>query len=190
MSPFTISLKKPVIFIIMILLSGCATREDFRQSFIARYVKDGIYTNRIKGFRLDWPDKSNWIFRDYPEFDLSFDHVDGRSQIFVIGVNNLIRRDFPDGFHQWILDRLQARNVNQITHTDLTEGDVKRFRIITQCEFAIHRVQSLGIRRKTDAMLLQRGKHWVALIGICPVDDYQQKRTLFEQFFEKISMIP
>ncbi len=95
------------------------------------------YTNSIKGFSLHWPDQEIWRFKNSPEFDLSFDHIDGRSQVLVIGVNKLIRRDFPEGFHQWFMDRLQARNVHQISRIENTEGDVEKFRIITECEFAI-----------------------------------------------------
>ena len=188
-SPFLMFEKRHVILIIMIFLSGCATREDFRQSFIARYVRDGVYTNAIKGFSLQWPEKETWIFRNYPEFDLSFDHIDGRSQVLVIGVNRLIRKDFPDGFHQWIMDRLQVHSIEQVSHETLTGEDLEKFRIITRCQFSISGAGSLGIHRQTDALLMQKGNRWVAVMCICPVEYYEQREPLFQKFFSQISML-
>jgi hypothetical protein len=182
-------IQQPIILIILIFVLGCATRDDFRQSFIARHVKDGEYANQLKGFRLKWPDSDIWMFRDYPEFDLSFDHIDGRSQILVIGVNGLIRREFPDGFHDWIMDRLNARNIQQITHEDLTHDDIDKFRIITECEFVIKSGQKLGVHRVTDTMFFRRNKHWVAMMCICPVNNYEQRKPLFDEFFANISML-
>ena len=189
MNPITLHVKKPIIMIILILSFGCATREDFRQSFIARYVKEGEYTNRVKGFSLKWPDADKWVFRNYPEFDLSFDHMDGRSQILIVGVNGLIRRKFPDGFNQWIMDRLQARSIKQISREDITREEVNKFRIVSQSEFAIKRARSLGVHRTTDALFLKRNNHWVVVMCICPVESYEQKKPLFEAVFDSISML-
>ncbi len=190
MRSFTNHTIKPAFFIILIFCLGCATREDFQRSFIARHVVDGVYTNRVKGFELIWPESDAWIFRDYPEFDLSFDHADGRSQVLIIGVNQLVRRDFPDGFHQWIMDRLRAINSEHVSHHTLTNnGQTEKFRIITRSEFAVERGHSLRVHRKTDTLLLKRNRNWVAVVTICPVDYYEQKKQEFELFFDSINML-
>jgi len=178
-----------VIPIILILLSGCATREDFNRSFIERYVQDDVYRNELKGFSMVWPDSEIWQFRNYPEYDLSFDHIDGRSQFLVLGVNGLIRREFPDDFHQWILDRLQARNITPLAHEEITHDPVEKFRIITECEFLLRFGESFGIRRTTDTLLLKKGSHWVAVICICPPENYPDKKPLFEAVFDNIAMM-
>jgi len=175
--------------IILILLFGCATREDFKRSFIERYVRNNVYTNELKGFRMDWPDEEIWRFRNYPEYDLSFDHIDGRSQILILGVNGLIRRDFPDGFHEWIMDRLQARNISVLVHDTLTRESSDAFRIRTNCDFMLTFGESFGIQRTTDTLLLRKDRHWVAVICICPPESYPDKQQLFESVFESIRLL-
>lgn len=182
-------LKTPIILIILIFVSGCATREDFRRSFIAKHVKEGVYTNHVKGFKLIWPQNESWVFRDYPEFDLSFNHVDGRSQILIIGVNRLIRRDFPDGFHQWMLDRLHAIESNQIERIDMPTDNVQKVRITAETEFDIGLGHSIGIFRITDTLFIRQNRQWVAMMGICPREYYDEKKPDFEVFFDSISML-
>ncbi|MBN1296181.1 hypothetical protein JXA80_05325 [bacterium] len=175
--------------ILITTLFGCATRDDFKRTFIERYVQEGVYTNEIKGFRLNWPDSASWLFRNYPEFDLSFDHVDGRSQILVTGVNNLIRRDFPDGFHDWMFDRLQAHSVTRLTIDDLTADGVEKFRIVSDCRFSMRFGESFGVQRRTDVLLLRKDRHWVAVVCICPPDHYEEKRDAFEAVFDSVDIL-
>jgi hypothetical protein len=190
MRTFTKHMIKPAFVIILIFCSGCATREDFQRSFIARHVEDGVYTDQIKGFELKWPESDGWIFRDYAEFDLSFDHTDGRSQVLIIGVNQLVRRDFPDGFHHWIMDRLRAIDIENVSHTTLNNNyDIEMFRIVTRSAFAIERGQALRVYRKTDTLLMKKNKKWVAVIAICPVEYYDEKIQEFEVFFDNLKML-
>lgn len=190
MNRVTTHILKPALFIILILCLGCATREDFRRSFIARHVKEGVYTNHVKGFKLVWPESEAWIFRNYPEFDLSFDHVDGRSQVLIIGVNRLIRREFPDGFHQWIMERLHATQSSQLSRSGIPSGENQQaYRITAEAEFDIGSGHSIGINRITDTLFLQKNRRWVAVMCISPVDFYDAKKPDFEAFFDSISML-
>lgn len=183
-------LKTLITLIIPIFVFGCATREDFQRSFIARHVREGVYTNHIKGFKLIWPESDAWVFRDYPEFDLSFNHVDGRSQVLIIGVNRLLRREFPDGFHRWILDRLHVIESEQISRADIpAQVGVQKVRIVTETEFDVGKGQSMGIFRITDTLFIRQNRQWVAVMGICPRDYYEEKKSDFEVFFNSISML-
>ncbi|MCD4653345.1 hypothetical protein K8T06_05365 [bacterium] len=173
-----------------ILLSiGCATREDFNRSFIERFVQNDVYTNELKGFTMQWPDEDVWTFRNYPEFDLSFDHIDGRSQFLVLGVTRLLRQEFPDGFDEWLMDRLQAQNIQRLSQEDLSTDDTEKFRIITDCEFTLNFGESFGIQRKTDSLLLKHGRNWIAIIFICPRENYDAKVPLFEEIFKSVTML-
>jgi len=176
-------------FTAIFLFAGCATREDFNRSFIERYVDEGIYTNELKGISLTWPDEDVWTFRNYPEFDLSFDHIDGRSQVLVLGVSGLIRKNFPEGFNEWIMDRLQAQDINRISKEDVSSDGIEKVRIIAECEFNLDFGESFGIQRKTDTLLMKRNRNWFAIVCICPRENYDEKAPLFEEIFKKATML-
>ena len=181
--------KTTYLIIILIFLSACATREEFNRSFVERYVRDGLYTNDLKGFSFEWPEDKFWKFQNYPEFDLSFDHIDGRSQFVIVGVNGLIRRGFPGGFEEWLMDRLGARDVTRISQEDISAAGVVKYRIVADCEFRLKFGESFGVQRKVDMLLMKKDNHWVAMICICPRENYDDRIKQFGQLQTRLEMI-
>lgn len=181
--------KTSILLIIMIFSVSCATREDFNRHFIERYVDNGVYTHDLKQFSVGWPDDTIWQFQNHPEFDISFDHIDGRSQLLVMGVNGLLRQSFPEGFERWILDRIRAELISNVANTDLSTENVQKFRIVSECKFQLKFGESFGVQRQLDMLLCKKDNHWVGVIGICPVEDYPDKKALFDGFFSSVTML-
>jgi len=178
------------IMIIFILMSyGCATEKDIRDRNTNRYVTDGVYNNVLKGFSLDWPSKYKWEFKNYPEFDLCFNHTNGRSQIFITSVKSLIRRDFPDAFVDWILERLQVKNKNIISRNKLNSEYDEKFRIITKGQFLVLPAEQYGVDRKVAATVIREGSLWLAAVYLAPEKFFETYLSEADSIFESIEII-
>ncbi|MBN1356088.1 hypothetical protein JXA40_07440 [bacterium] len=152
----------------VVWLSGCATEKELQERSVNRFVKDDVYRNTLKGYAFTWPSKTAWRYQSFPEFDVCFNHVDGLSQVFVTGVRGLIRREYPDGFVDWILDRLQARDISVVSRNLLTDGPDEMFQIFLDCRFTILSGQQYGVERKVAVTGWRRGSTWLAAIYLAP----------------------
>ena len=175
-------------FAISVFMMGCVTESEIQAGSVNRFVEDGVYRNFMKGYSLDWPDRT-WRYKNYPEFDLTFEHNDGKAQIFIIGVSGLVRRDYPDGFVDWILNRLQASKINITTHQDVTVDSIESFRIKLDCTFMLLSRDRFGVDRKVIIHTMRQGNKWVAAVFVSPPEDFDLYLPAGETVIASLHMI-
>ncbi len=182
-------LKNLVIFSILCAFSHCATESELENKALNRYVKDGVYRNILAGIEMKWPDASIWKYKNYPEFDMSFDHVDGNSQFFMIGVRELVRKTFPDGFVEWMLERLGAEDINYISRNHTTQNGVEKFQITLDCKFLIFPREQYGVSRRVSIFAMQHQKRWIGIVYISPDTTFQDYIPEMEKIVNSITFI-
>jgi hypothetical protein len=176
---------------ISLLLYGCASEKELVDRSMGRYLSDGMYVNKLKGYQFKWPPRNIWKSRNSPEFDASFDHVDGYSQVLVLGVRGLIRKDFPDGFLEWLLDRLGAikpRELSREKRPDDGSG-VDVYRITMDCRFTVVASADWGVKRRVIFQLMRKKPYWVAVMYIAPVDSFEQYMSDAELILDSLTFI-
>jgi hypothetical protein len=177
-----------ILVIFLICIAGCATERDIRDRSVNRYVQNNVYSNTLKGYSFNWPPSQLWNYQDYPEADISFDHVDGRSQLFIIGVRGLIRRDYPEGFITWVLDRLQAKNVNVISRKSITDQPNDMFQTILNCKFKILSGEAFGVERKVMIYTWQNESLWLAAVYLAPEKFFSTYQSSAEKIIDSIEI--
>ena len=178
-----------ILVIGMIVWAGCATNRELETRSLNRFIEDGYYKNTLKGYTLKWPPNHIWKYQNYPEFDLSFDHVDGKCQVFIIGLRGLIRRDFPEGFQEWLLDRLQARDITYDLHDEISTDNREEFRIVLNCRFLIKPREAFGVERRVAMRLFRSEPFWLAFIFIAPKEDFSTYLPDAEDLVQNLTFI-
>jgi hypothetical protein len=175
-------LQFPLFILIGLLISGCATESELQKRPVNRYLNDGAYTNPIKQFALPWPSNQIWKFENYPEVDLCFNHLDGHAQLFIISARGLLRREFPGGFADWILDRLQAQEIKKISQQELTKEPVEKFQILLDCSFKVYPGESFGISRRVSITAMRQQSKWLACVYLAP-------EKYFKKYLDEVQTI-
>ncbi len=173
----------------IVFLAGCATESELQEQSLNRYVKDGVYSNSLKRFSMTWPSKSIWKNELYPEFDLSFNHLDGNAQIFVISVHGLVRKTFPDGFTDWIMQRLQARNVKIISRKNISQEPDERWYFEMDANFQILSNENFGVDRRISITVFRKKSRWIAGIYLAPVKSFDVYKDAAGQIINSIKII-
>jgi hypothetical protein len=173
---------------VILLMTSCVTEKEITSAPLNRYVKEGVYRNNLKGYEFKWPSAAEWKYMNYPEFDASFNHVEGSAQVFIIGINQLVRKDFPEGFVDWIMERMQAQTVKITSNEKITSGSLDGFQIALDCQFTVLTHENFGVDRKVLVYAFRNGKKWVACIYLAPEDSFEKFQADVKPIVDNISI--
>ncbi len=174
---------------LVLSFSHCATDKEIETRSLNRFVSEGLYRNTVKGFSMKWPNDNFWKYNDTPEFDLGFDHINGKSQFFIVGVRGLIRRDFPQGFADWILEHLEARDIEFTGQEELEVDNGEFHKIFLKCTFMILPRDQFGVKRRACVYAMANEPFWVGVIYISPEDAFEVYLPNVDKIVETISFI-
>jgi len=175
-----ISIWVSVSLLLASILWGCVSERDIRSRAMERFVREGIYRNTLKGYSLAWPDDVHWKHHRNPEFDLLFDHVDGNSQILITALRPLVRRDFPDGFLNNLLERLGAVQIIPRDRKDLTSEGNTRFQISADVSLRMFSREDFSVQRHILADVRSDSRYWLAVIFISNDMGFERNRADFD----------
>ena len=178
-----------MVAIICTAFCHCATDKELQERAISRYVKDDVYRNKLKGFQMNWPSRRIWNYQNYPEFDLTFDHFEGRAQMFVIGIKPLVRRSFPDGFVEWLLDRLQAKEYKVTTQEEISHDPVQQIQINLAAKFSVLPRENFGVDRLVSIFVFNNNDRWIGVIYLAPKDSFETYLPNVKTVVDSISFL-
>ncbi len=170
-------------------LSGCVTESELVRGSIGRYVEGDKYRNPLKHYQLKLPPEQIWKFKNYPEFDLTFNRFDGYAQLFVVGTRKLIRRDFPEGFQTWIMNRLKTSDISIESRNLITEDDYREFHIYLDAKFMILPRDKFGVNRKVALFLFEKENHWVGIAYVAPQEYFDTYLNDIKGFADTLTFI-
>lgn len=169
---------------------SCATEKDIKDRTLNRFVKDDVYSNPLIGYSFKLPNPAVWKHINNPEFDMSFNHIEGTAQLFITGIHGLVRRDFPDGFVDWLLNRLQARDITIVSRQTINSQNDAEFQINIKCKFSILPRYNFGVDRSVVVFTQKKSETWVAAVYLAPDVSFEPHLNEIQQIVSTIQITP